>query len=103
MEQTAAGLMIFVYIFLFVLAVLWLLMPFAVFGIKDRIRSLEQKSDAAYRQIMEINESLQSIDAGIRALVEQGKLGSRQDRQRKVPKPASEESLKNNPFIAGEK
>lgn len=39
------GLMVFVWLFLFLLAVLWFLMPFAVFGTKGVLKELiaEQK------------------------------------------------------------
>lgn len=68
----AVGLVIFV--ILFVLAILWLLMPFTVFAIKDIVNDIEKKSEVADLQMKEIQATLENIEKGIKVLVEQGKL-----------------------------
>lgn len=68
----AVGLVIFV--ILFVLAILWLLMPFTVFAIKDIVNDTEKKSEVADLQMKEIQATLENIEKGIKVLVEQGKL-----------------------------
>ena len=53
MAQTFGGLYIFVVIFLFILAILWFLLPFAIFGTKDRLDAL-LKEARAIKSEMEI-------------------------------------------------
>ena len=53
--------------FLFVLAVLWFLLPFAVFGSKRRL-------DRIVDELQALNKTMKEIAAQNRALVEQQKL-----------------------------
>lgn len=47
--DSMAGVMIFVYLFGFLIAVLWIILPFAMFGIKPLLRQLirEQRTTNA--------------------------------------------------------
>lgn len=72
---------IFIVLFLFVLAILWLLMPFAVFSIKDKVKEMEKRSDALQRQMREVDATLENIEKGIKVLVEQGKLKIAQEKR----------------------
>lgn len=58
--------------FIIVVLFLWLILPFAVFEIKDKIKKLEKNSEAMSRQIEEANETLRKINANIGKLVNQG-------------------------------
>lgn len=51
MNETLAGINIFVALFLLVLAVLWLLLPFAVFGIKNRLDRMLSQSEKVLKQL----------------------------------------------------
>lgn len=53
--------------FLFVLAVLWFFLPFAVFGSKPRL-------DKIIRELQTLNEAMKEISVQNRVLIEQQKL-----------------------------
>ena len=48
------GFYLLLLLFLLVVAILWLLLPFAVFGIKDRLNRMANQSALVYDQLAEI-------------------------------------------------
>ena len=54
MDETLGGAVILIYLFLFVLALLWFFLPFAIFGTKDKLNQL-------IRETEETNEELRRI------------------------------------------
>jgi hypothetical protein len=56
------GLAVFVFLFLFVVAVLWFFLPFAVFGIKDYLKRLEFEAKQANQRLEIIEQALQGRD-----------------------------------------
>ena len=54
MDETLGGAVILIYLFLFVLALLWFFLPFAIFGTKDKLNQL-------IRETQETNEELRRI------------------------------------------
>ncbi len=58
MEQTLGGLTIFVVLFLIVLAVLWFLLPFAIFGTKDKLNELINETKRTNEELKKIREEI---------------------------------------------
>jgi len=56
----AGGLGVLIFLFLFVLALLWFLLPFAVFGIKDLLRELIKELQATRAVQMHVLAELQA-------------------------------------------
>lgn len=56
----AGGFGIVVVLFLFVLAVLWFLLPFAVFGIKGLAKSLIAEQQITNKLISDLNDKLEA-------------------------------------------
>ncbi len=59
--------MIFVYLFGFVIAVLWILLPFAVFGIKERLDDIIAES-ARFNELLEKVVSERELASSEKAL-----------------------------------
>ena len=55
-----AGFYLFVSLFFIILAILWILVPFAIFGIKPRLERLEDELKNSNRLNKEILEELRS-------------------------------------------
>ena len=62
MDQFMGSGSILLFIFLFVLAMLWFLLPFAVFGVKNRLDMLIKEQNKTNDYLMEIIISLNSED-----------------------------------------
>lgn len=52
---------LFVYLFLFLLAVLWFFLPFAIFGIKERLATLIVESQRTNMELSKIAEELAAV------------------------------------------
>ena len=53
---------IFLGVTLFVLAIVWLVVPFSVFGIKRRLDNIAQWQQAIFEELRKINETLSRRD-----------------------------------------
>ncbi len=58
MDETLGGLYIFVVLFLFGLAVLWFLLPFAIFGTKAKLDLLIIKTNRTNEILEKIREEI---------------------------------------------
>ena len=58
MDETLGGAVIFFYLFLFVLMILWFLLPFAIFGTKDRLNQIISESKRTNEQLARLREQL---------------------------------------------
>ncbi len=58
--EAYAGFSVIVFIFLVILAILWFLLPFAIFGTKDLIRQQIKQSEETNRLLMELLNKLGS-------------------------------------------
>ena len=58
MDETLGGLYIFVVLFFFVLAVLWFLLPFAIFGTKDKLNLLILETQRTNEILKEMREKI---------------------------------------------
>ncbi len=53
---------IFLGVMIFVAAIVWLILPFGVFGIKGRLDNIIQWQQAIYEELRKINETLAERD-----------------------------------------
>jgi hypothetical protein len=60
-EILGGGLGLFVGFFLFMLAVLWFLLPFAIFGTKDKLSALILESQRINEQLAGLREDIIAI------------------------------------------
>lgn len=60
MEQFGVLAVIVGTVLVFVLTVLWIALPFAVFGVKEKLDSLRQRVDVLTRQQAETNQILRA-------------------------------------------
>jgi len=56
--EVMSYLYIFGYIFLIALAILWFLLPFAIFGIKDKLTALIAETQKTNEQLAELNSRI---------------------------------------------
>lgn len=49
--------------FVIVIAILWILLPFAVFGIKDYLKSIIKNSDEMLKAVRDLNQSIAKLSA----------------------------------------
>ena len=56
---------IFLGVMLFVMATVWLILPFGVFGIKRRLDNITQWQRAIHEELQKINETLARRDEGL--------------------------------------
>ena len=49
--------------FVIVMIILWVLLPFAVFGIKDYLKSLLKNSDEMIKSVRDLNQSIAKLNA----------------------------------------
>ena len=56
---------IFLGVMLFVMATVWLILPFGVFGIKRRLDNITQWQQAIHQELRRINETLAERDEGL--------------------------------------
>jgi hypothetical protein len=52
---------IFGYVFLIALAILWFFLPFAIFGIKDKLSALINEARATNEQLAELRSEIASL------------------------------------------
>ena len=64
MGETLGGIYIFVALFLLVLAVLWFFLPFAIFGIKDKLNELIQETKRTNKELVKLRVTM---SGGIRS------------------------------------
>lgn len=60
-ELLGGGFGVVVTIFLFILAILWFLLPFAIFGIKDKLSELIYESQRTNEQLAALKDQLVTI------------------------------------------
>lgn len=65
MEEVLGGFYIFAVLFVFVLAILWFLLPFAIFGTKDKLSELINAVEETNKEANKTNKEL----AGLRVIV----------------------------------
>jgi hypothetical protein len=58
MSLFSGGLGLALFLFLFILAALWFLLPFAVFGIKDKLSALIEESKKSNAELARITAEL---------------------------------------------
>ena len=63
MDYTS-GVGLAVVIFLVVLAILWFLLPFAVFGIKDKLTALVTETKNTNSQLSELKSEIVKLNSG---------------------------------------
>ena len=80
-SQLPPVLLLAIIAFLVVLFVLWLVLPFAVFGIGSRVKEMDKRADIFHARIEEINRSLKDnnkllkeMNKSLRVLVQQNKI-----------------------------
>jgi outer membrane lipoprotein-sorting protein len=61
MMETMTGFGLVTSVFLFVLAILWFLLPFAIFGTKDRLDAILQEMKALNKELAVMRAELQQI------------------------------------------
>lgn len=59
--EALGGFYIFVALFLFVLAILWFLLPFAIFGTKDKLNELITESKKTNEHLFAIRSELAAL------------------------------------------
>ncbi|MDH5517412.1 MAG: hypothetical protein OEY36_06295 [Gammaproteobacteria bacterium] len=60
-QMLGGGFGLVVILFLFILAILWFLLPFAIFGTKDKLTELIQESQKTNEQLAALRDQLASI------------------------------------------
>lgn len=60
-EILGGGFGVIVMLFLFVLAVLWFVLPFAIFGTKDKLSELIHESQQTNKQLAALREDIAAI------------------------------------------
>ena len=76
-DAIPAGLVIVIALFLILVAILWFLLPFAVFGMKPRMDKLEV-------QAKEANETLKEIEKQLLAMNKQAKSNTKNQEVREL-------------------
>jgi F0F1-type ATP synthase membrane subunit b/b' len=71
MEILGGTIGLVVFVFLAIVAILWFLMPFAVFGIKDQLKEFSARIDKALVEQKATNSHLAMIANDIRASLDQ--------------------------------
>lgn len=66
MGEAIGGLGIIWILFLFILGVLWFLLPFAIFGTKDRLRDLIEESRRGNQELAAIRKQLNDIQQSLK-------------------------------------
>jgi hypothetical protein len=61
MEQFTSGFFVVIWLFLFVLAILWFLLPFAIFGTKDKLDELINEIKKSNTQLSALKAEMTSI------------------------------------------
>jgi type II secretory pathway component PulM len=61
MMETMTGFGLVTSVFLFVLAILWFLLPFAIFGTKDRLDAILQEMKALNKELAVMRAELQQL------------------------------------------
>ena len=89
MEAISGGLLFFVWLFLLFLAVLWFLLPFAVFGIKDRLKRMEEAQKDTQRELTKISGHLEEIAKHTKINALQAKIQAQQSATKKDAKATS--------------
>lgn len=62
--EDLSGMYLVVFVFLVVLALLWFLLPFAVFGIKDKLGALLAEVKIANKQLGELKSEIVTLKSG---------------------------------------
>jgi hypothetical protein len=60
-EQFTSGFFVVIWLFLFVLAILWFLLPFAIFGTKDKLDELINEIKKSNTQLSALKAEMTSI------------------------------------------
>jgi hypothetical protein len=60
-QMLTGGFGVFVFLFLFILAILWFLLPFAIFGTKDKLVELIEESKKTNTQLSALKAEITSI------------------------------------------
>ena len=58
MDQTFGGIYLFIFLFLVVLAILWFLLPFAVFGTKPKLDQLIAETKKTNAELERLREQM---------------------------------------------
>ncbi|MCX4189772.1 hypothetical protein [Methylophaga sp. OBS3] len=66
MGEAIGGLGIIWILFLLILGVLWFLLPFAIFGTKDRLRDLIEESRRGNQELAAIRKQLSDIQQSLK-------------------------------------
>jgi len=61
MGETLGGLYIVVVLFLFVLAILWFFLPFAIFGTKDKLNELIEETKKTNNELQKLRAEVRSF------------------------------------------
>jgi len=61
---------------LVVILVIWLMVPFAVFGIGNRVKEMDKRASESLERIVEINESLIELNMNLQVLIQQNKIAN---------------------------
>lgn len=64
MEALSGGVVLAIVFFLLLLAILWIILPFAVFGIKNRLDTIIKVADKASERLERIERQLRAMNAG---------------------------------------
>jgi len=61
---------------LVVILIIWLMVPFAVFGIGNRVKEMDKRAAESHERIGEINESLIELNKNLQVLIQQNKIAN---------------------------
>ncbi|MBB6598027.1 hypothetical protein [Luteimonas sp. MC1825] len=75
-ELMTGGFGLVVVLFLFVLALLWFLLPFAIFGTKDKLAEIIAESKKTNNELARISAELAATRSAIAVLVPQRSVAS---------------------------
>ena len=65
--EIGSGIYLLIAVFLIVLAILWFLLPFAVFGIKDILKDIRYTQGKILNELQRINSANEEPQTGLRA------------------------------------
>ena len=61
---------------LVIILIIWLMVPFAVFGIGNRVKEMDKRAAESHARIGEINESLIELNKNLQVLIQQNKIAN---------------------------
>ena len=70
MEEVLGGFYMFAVLFVFVLAILWFLLPFAIFGTKDKLSELINAVEETNKEANKTNKELASLRVIVSKLID---------------------------------